>query len=124
MVFCGLGRQNVNALLVQPFINYNFPDGWYFTSAPIITANWFVASDDRWTVPLGGGFGKVFKLGKQPINASLQSTLLRATNGNAQSGPGLPNDSFSNVGTFMALYGQNTTTPSVLEDCRFETPSK
>jgi hypothetical protein len=20
----------VNAMLVQPFINYNFPDGWYF----------------------------------------------------------------------------------------------
>ena len=71
--FAGWGDKNVNALLVQPFINYNFPDGWYFTSAPIITANWFVASDERWTVPLGGGFGKVFKLGKQPINASLQA---------------------------------------------------
>jgi hypothetical protein len=71
--FAGWGDKNVNALLVQPFINYNFPAGWYFTSSPIITANWFAASDERWTVPLGGGFGKVFKLGKQPINASLQA---------------------------------------------------
>ena len=28
----------MNALLVQPFINYNLKDGWYLVSAPIITA--------------------------------------------------------------------------------------
>ncbi|WP_201835959.1 hypothetical protein [Microvirga zambiensis] len=25
----------------------------------------------RWTVPVGGGFGRVFKIGKQPVNAQL-----------------------------------------------------
>ena len=29
-------------------------------------------SDDRWTVPLGGGVGRVFRIGDQPVNCSLQ----------------------------------------------------
>ena len=33
-------RPTVNQFLAQYFINYNLSDGWYLTSAPIITANW------------------------------------------------------------------------------------
>lgn len=67
-------RKDVNAMLMQPFINYNMADGWYVSTSPIITANWEADdNDDQWTVPLGGGLGKVFSFGKQPINASLQS---------------------------------------------------
>ncbi len=33
-------------------------------------ANWEADSDNRWTVPFGGGVGKIFSIGKQPINAS------------------------------------------------------
>jgi hypothetical protein len=67
-------RKPVNQMLVQPFINYNFGKGWYAISAPIITANW-LAPDKRdvWTLPVGGGFGKLFKLGKLPINATVQA---------------------------------------------------
>ena len=57
---------------MQPFVNYNLPDGWYLVSGPIITANWEADGDDRWTVPVGGGFGKIFRIGDQPINASVQ----------------------------------------------------
>ena len=71
--FAGSGDQSVNQLLIQPFVNYNMADGWYLTSAPIITANWEVSSDDRWTVPIGGGIGKIFHLGHQPMNAQLQA---------------------------------------------------
>ena len=39
--------------LVQPFVNYNFPDGFYINSVPIITANWKADSGQQWTVPLG-----------------------------------------------------------------------
>jgi hypothetical protein len=66
-------RKTVNQMLIQPFRNYNLPDGWYVTSAPIITADWEAASDDRWTVPVGGGVGKIFRLGKLPLNAQLQA---------------------------------------------------
>jgi hypothetical protein len=51
-------RKDVNQLLLQPFVNYNLPAGFYLGSAPIITANWTAAQSNRWTVPVGGGVGK------------------------------------------------------------------
>jgi len=66
-------RPNVNFYTLQYFINYNFSKGWFLTSAPIITANWNTTSKNRWTVPFGIGGGRVFKIGKQAINASLQA---------------------------------------------------
>jgi len=65
-------QQKINLFTWQYFINYNFEGGTYLTSAPIITANWEAASDNRWTVPFGIGVGKVTKIGKQPVNASVQ----------------------------------------------------
>ena len=81
--FAGWGDKSVNAMLLQPIVNYNLPEGWYLTSSPIITANWKAdRAGDVWTVPLGGGVGKLFRLGqilplqgnplaKLPINAQL-----------------------------------------------------
>ena len=37
--FAGWGDKEVNALLIQPFINYNLPHGWYLVSGPIITGD-------------------------------------------------------------------------------------
>jgi hypothetical protein len=62
------GREHVNELLIQPFINYNLPDGWYLTASPVITANWRAENDQRWTVPVGAGFGRLFRMGKLPVN--------------------------------------------------------
>lgn len=70
--FAGWGDRDVSQLLIQPFINYNLPHGWYLTSSPIITANWKADSGERWTVPVGAGVGKLFRLGKLPINTQLQ----------------------------------------------------
>jgi opacity protein-like surface antigen len=61
-------RRSVNELLVQPFINYNMAHGWFLTTSPVITADWLAPSDQRWTVPIGGGLGRVFKLGDQPVS--------------------------------------------------------
>ena len=65
-------RAHVNLLTVQYFINYNLPKGWYLTSSPIINANWQRPEKQRWTLPFGGGIGRTFKLGKQPININSQ----------------------------------------------------
>ncbi len=65
-------REDVSLLTVQPFFNYNFAGGWYASTSPIITANWQTNSD-QWTVPLGGGGGRVFNIGSQPVNVSLQA---------------------------------------------------
>ena len=64
-------RPSVNAFLAQPFVNYNLPHGWYLTSSPVIIANWLAASDQRWTVPIGGGFGRIFRIGDQPVSANI-----------------------------------------------------
>jgi hypothetical protein len=61
-----------NKFLFQYFVNYNLPKAVYLVSAPIMTANWNAASGEKWTVPLGAGIGKVFKIGKQPINVNAQ----------------------------------------------------
>ncbi len=58
-----------NNFLAQPFVNYNLPGGTYLVTAPIITANWKADSGDQWTVPLGGGIGHIFHVGKLPVNA-------------------------------------------------------
>lgn len=62
-----------NNFLMQPFLNYNFPGGLYLTSAPIVTADWKADSGDRWTVPLGGGVGKIVRFGKLPVNFQTQA---------------------------------------------------
>jgi len=61
----------INQMLVQPFLNYNFAGGTYLTTSPIITANWQADSGDTWTVPLGGGVGHIFHLGKLPLNTQI-----------------------------------------------------
>jgi hypothetical protein len=52
---------------------YNFEKGWYAVTDMIITANWKADSGNRWTVPVGGGFGRVFSIGDQAVNANLQA---------------------------------------------------
>jgi hypothetical protein len=61
-------RSDVNQSLIEPFINYNLDKGWYLLTDLVITANWESDSNNRWTVPIGGGFGKLVNIGGQPIN--------------------------------------------------------
>ena len=58
-------------MTLQPFLNYNLPKGWYLTASPLITANWETGEDNRWTVPIGGGIGRIFNIGHQAINTNL-----------------------------------------------------
>jgi opacity protein-like surface antigen len=68
-------RNSVNLFNTQPFINYNIPkgQGWYLTSSPIITADWNAPPGQKWTVPVGGGIGRVFKAAGQAFNAQAQA---------------------------------------------------
>lgn len=62
---------DVNKFLFQYFLNYNLDNGWYLSSTPIITANWEADSGNQWTVPFGGGVGKLVKHGKLPVDYKL-----------------------------------------------------
>ena len=67
-------RKDVNQTLIEPLLNYNLSDGWYLVTDMVITANWEAdESDNRWTVPVGGGVGRMFKVGEQPINTRLEA---------------------------------------------------
>ena len=61
-----------NQLFLNPSVSYNFDDGWSVGSSPEITTNW-IASGGKWTVPVGGGFGKAFELGGQPMKLDLDA---------------------------------------------------
>jgi|LGOV01.1.fsa_nt_gb hypothetical protein len=69
----GSGDDNINKFLFQYFINYNIGNGWYLTSTPTITANWEADSGEKWTVPFGGGAGKLHRFGKQPVDFKFQA---------------------------------------------------
>ena len=66
-------RADVNFFLAQYFVNYNMDHGWYLVSAPIITSNWEASSGNQWIVPFGAGIGKIFRIGKQPMNFNTQA---------------------------------------------------
>ena len=66
-----VGNDNINQFYLQYFVNYNLPKSWYLSSAPIITANWKAEAGSRWVVPFGGTVGKIFRIGKLPINAQI-----------------------------------------------------
>jgi hypothetical protein len=59
--------------LLQPFVNYNFAGGTYLTSSPILTVNWKASGSNQWTVPMGGGAGKIFHFGRLPVNTQLSA---------------------------------------------------
>jgi hypothetical protein len=68
----GRSGTSYNMFLTQPFVNYNFGEGWYVGTSPIITANWLTTGDHAWTLPVGGNVGRVVKIGgKLPVNFSL-----------------------------------------------------
>lgn len=68
-------RASVNLTSFQPIINYNIPNcnGWYLSATPVITYNWAADSDNAWTIPVGGGVGKVVAIGEQKVNAKIQA---------------------------------------------------
>jgi hypothetical protein len=76
----GVGGTRYDNFLLQPFFNYNFSGGWFAGTSPVITANWLAGGNEAWTLPLGGQFGRLIKLGgKLPLNLSLgaYSNVLR-----------------------------------------------
>lgn len=65
-------RSDVNQMTLQYFVNYNLKKGWYLSSSPVTTANWEASSGNVWTVPFGGGVGRILRLGFQPVNIAAQ----------------------------------------------------
>lgn len=65
------GEPDVNRATVQPILNYNLPDNWYLSATTTMTADWEADSGEEWTVPIGGGVGRLVRFGKQPVDFKL-----------------------------------------------------
>jgi hypothetical protein len=66
-------RPSVNLFNLEAFAYYYFSNGWFLTSTPNLTANWYLEGSQKWIVPIGGGIGYIFKLNQQNVIATLQS---------------------------------------------------
>ena len=67
----GSNRTPVNQLQIEPLFSYNLPRGWYLTSNPTIVADWTKLTGERWLLPMGGGAGCSFNIGKQAIDSNV-----------------------------------------------------
>lgn len=67
-------REDVSLTTFQPFVNYNFEEGWYLSASPVMTANWEAdGNDNKFTVPVGGGGGRLIRIGRLPVNLQAQA---------------------------------------------------
>lgn len=67
-----------NTFLANPFVAYNFDDGWYVSTGPSVTANWQVPGT-KWTIPVGGGAGRVFRVATAGRSVALRLLQRRET---------------------------------------------
>jgi hypothetical protein len=64
----GTGGTRYSVMTINPFINYNFGEGWFVGTVPILTASWDIPGQ-KWTLPVGGQFGRLIKIAdKLPVN--------------------------------------------------------
>lgn len=76
-------RRDLDLLSIQFYINDNLAKGWYLLSNPSLFADHKVSSGHAWTVPVGGGVGRVLKIGRQTVNTQLSAyrNVIHTTNG-------------------------------------------
>jgi hypothetical protein len=105
----------VSTFVLQPLLNINLDQDWFITSKPIITANWKASSGQRWVVPVGGGIGKVFRIGRFALSLETQ----------AFGYPERPADGPSwSVGVAAKVLFERGEILGRIRDLRSETPSR
>jgi hypothetical protein len=66
--FAGDGnRASTSSMNLQYFVFYLLPDSWQVGMSPNVQVNWKADSDNKLTLPVGIGVGKLFKFGKLPV---------------------------------------------------------
>jgi hypothetical protein len=64
-------RASVKQMALELSGQFNLPKNWYLSTQPEIDANWNRMSENRWLVPIGGGIGRIFSVGKQSLDGTL-----------------------------------------------------
>lgn len=64
-------EQYVSQFYFQYVVTRFLKKRWYVTSAPINLADWTAPEGQQWWVPVGAGAGKMFNIGKQPMDLAI-----------------------------------------------------
>ena len=74
--------KNLNHTDMQYFIVRNLPNAWQLRASPHITYDWNAKKDNRLTLPIALGVGKMIKIGPMPVMlmAEYQKTLISPDN--------------------------------------------
>jgi hypothetical protein len=64
-------RADTKQMNIQPILNFFIEGGWNVGYSGNIIANWEAPSNNRWTVPIGLGVGKVVKFGRLPVKIGI-----------------------------------------------------
>ncbi len=74
--------KNLNHTDMQYFIVRNLPDAWQLRASPHITYDWSAKKDNRLTLPIAIGVGKMIKIGPMPVMlmAEYQKNLISPDN--------------------------------------------
>jgi len=59
--------KDLNHTNLQYFIIRHLPDAWQLRASPNITVDWEADSDNKLTLPIAIGIGKMFKIGPMPV---------------------------------------------------------
>ena len=73
---------NLNHTDMQYFIIRNLPDAWQLRASPHITYDWAAKKDNKLTLPIALGIGKMIKIGPMPVMLMVeyQKTLISPDN--------------------------------------------
>ncbi|PIB35427.1 hypothetical protein BFP72_08475 [Reichenbachiella sp. 5M10] len=63
----GEGVNQVNSFNFQYFTYYNLPKGWFIESNATVINNWRADEGEQLLLPVGGGGGKTFQIGKSGL---------------------------------------------------------
>lgn len=74
--------KKLNHTDMQYFIVRNLPDAWQLRASPHITYDWEAKKDNKLTLPIAIGIGKMMKIGPMPVMlmAEYQKTLISPDN--------------------------------------------
>ncbi|WDE96219.1 hypothetical protein PQO03_10915 [Lentisphaera profundi] len=68
----GEGDREVNFTSILPVVSYKINQKYFLVSSPVITSNWRL-DGETWTVPVGGGIGRIVKFDRHVVSLQFQS---------------------------------------------------
>jgi hypothetical protein len=66
---------DINRFLAEPTFTYLLPSGWTAEGGAEIAADWLEPGGERWTVGIGGGGGRAFRIANQAFSTTVRLSV-------------------------------------------------